>query len=408
MSSTTTLAAWNAAEDAQAIEMLAGIYEHSPWIAQAVVARHPGPRRVASLGALKVALANTVRTASRERQLALIQAHPDLGGKAMEQRTLTAESTGEQQRAGLTACTVEELATIRRLNAAYRARFGHPFLLAVRGPRGEGLSKQVILDTFERRLHNAPEVEFALALRAIERIAEIRLNDRFGYVPAQGNAAWDWLQTPQDLGSLAREAQAVGFDEVAGAASGLWQARYHGDDPRGPCVRVEATDLDSGGAGGLGVAVAWALVQALVQAGVRLPLGIACRVGRVTADTSATDGGAVRIDRGPPPGERADAVPVWLGVGRDAAEPWRARCEAAMAALGVGALVSLPPAGPAPAQAAGEARLWVRPAMAASAGSAAAADAGVTSDDLQAAVDLLAHLCGASRPASSWGVQAPG
>jgi N-carbamoyl-L-amino-acid hydrolase len=79
-----------------------------------------------------------VRDAGRERQLALIRAHPELAGKAMVSQTLTAESTNEQGKAGLTDCTPEEFARIQRLNADYNAKFGWPFILAVRGPRGTG------------------------------------------------------------------------------------------------------------------------------------------------------------------------------------------------------------------------------------------------------------------------------
>ena len=94
--------------------------------------------------------------APREAQLALIRAHPELAGKAMVARTLTAESTNEQGKAGLTACTPEEFDRIQQLNADYNSRFGFPFILAVRGPRGNGLGKQAIIETFARRLRNLP------------------------------------------------------------------------------------------------------------------------------------------------------------------------------------------------------------------------------------------------------------
>ncbi|MCV5231662.1 2-oxo-4-hydroxy-4-carboxy-5-ureidoimidazoline decarboxylase, partial [Escherichia coli] len=90
-----------------------------------------------------------VREAGRERQRALIRAHPELAGKAAIAGELTAESTGEQSRAGLAHCTPEEFATLQRLNAEYNAKFGFPFILAVRGPRGTGLARQEIIATFE-------------------------------------------------------------------------------------------------------------------------------------------------------------------------------------------------------------------------------------------------------------------
>ena len=109
----------------------------------------------------------------------------------MADNVLTAESTHEQGKAGLTQCTADELATLRRLNAAYAEKFGFPFMLAVRGPRGDGLSKAQIIATFERRLGNHPDFEFEEALRNVHRVAELRLDDRFGEVPLQGRQAWD-------------------------------------------------------------------------------------------------------------------------------------------------------------------------------------------------------------------------
>ncbi len=88
----------NAASPAEAAAMLDGLYEHSPWIVQAALAQRP----FVSLAGLKHACAQVVTQASREQQLALIRAHPELAGKAMVSKSLTAESTGEQSRAGLT------------------------------------------------------------------------------------------------------------------------------------------------------------------------------------------------------------------------------------------------------------------------------------------------------------------
>ena len=95
---------------------------------------------------LQRSLAQAVRNASVDAQLGLIRAHPELAGKAMVAKTLTAESTHEQGKAGLTECTPDEFARIQKLNADYNAKFGFPFILAVRGPRGAGLTKQQIID----------------------------------------------------------------------------------------------------------------------------------------------------------------------------------------------------------------------------------------------------------------------
>jgi N-carbamoyl-L-amino-acid hydrolase len=104
-----------------------------------------------------------VRDAGTDKQLTLIRAHPELAGKAMVSNTLTAESTNEQGKAGLTHCTPEEFARIQQLNADYNAKFGFPFILAVRGPRGTGLTKQQIIDTFARRCRQPPDFELAEA-----------------------------------------------------------------------------------------------------------------------------------------------------------------------------------------------------------------------------------------------------
>ena len=106
---------------------LEGIYEHSPWVAQAALAR--GPFR--SLAHLKHALAQVVREAGRDRQLELLRAHPQLAARV----ALTDESSREQSAAGLAQCTPQEFDTLQRLNAGYGAKFGFPFILAVRGPR---------------------------------------------------------------------------------------------------------------------------------------------------------------------------------------------------------------------------------------------------------------------------------
>ena len=145
-----TLAQLNAATVEECVALLDGTYEHSPWIARAAAAHRP----FASLVHLKLTLAQVVREADLDAQLTLIRAHPELAGKAMVSKTLTSESAGEQSKAGLTDCTPEEFARIQQLNADYNARFGFPFILAVRGPRGLGLGKQEIIATMARRLDN--------------------------------------------------------------------------------------------------------------------------------------------------------------------------------------------------------------------------------------------------------------
>jgi N-carbamoyl-L-amino-acid hydrolase len=294
-----TLAQVNAATGDELARLLEGIYEHSPWIPQRAAASAP----FASLAHLKRALVEVVREAGRGAQLALIRAHPELAGKAMVAQTLTAESTHEQGKAGLTACTPEEFARIQSLNAAYNARFGFPFILAVRGPRGAGLGKTEIIATFARRLDNPPDVEFAEALRNIHRIAEIRLDDRFGVTPELGNLCWDWaaqLARHSDPGYAERGQLTVtyltdahracardlvawmrddcGFDDVRIDAVGNVVGIYHGTDPNARRLLTGShydTVRNAGRHDGrLGIFVPMACVQALSRAGRRLPFGI--------------------------------------------------------------------------------------------------------------------------------------
>ncbi|MFT4241724.1 MAG: 2-oxo-4-hydroxy-4-carboxy-5-ureidoimidazoline decarboxylase [Acidovorax sp.] len=293
-----TLAQLNAASPAEALAMLDGLYEHSPWIAEQALQQRP----FRSLAQLQHAMVQVLANASLDRQLDLIRAHPELAGKAMETNTLTAESTNEQNKAGLTNCTPDELARIRHMNAAYGERFGFPFVLAVRGPRGLGLPKQEIIDTFARRLSNHPDFERAEALRNIHRIAEIRLGDKFGYEPTLGNDVWDWqekLSAHTDPGYAERGQLTVtyltdahracaqrishwmrdcGFDEVEIDAVGNVVGRYHGTTPDAKYLLTGShyDTVRNGGKydGRLGIFVPMACVRELHRAGKRLPFGI--------------------------------------------------------------------------------------------------------------------------------------
>jgi beta-ureidopropionase / N-carbamoyl-L-amino-acid hydrolase len=217
-----TLEELNRSDRNQFTALLAGTYEHSPWVAEAAWEERP----FKTLASLKRALALAVRSAEKDRQLALIRSHPELAGNAMVANALTAESTHEQGRAGLTHCTPEEFERIQGLNAQYNARFGFPFILAVRGPRGQGLARAEIIDTFARRLDNHPDFEFAEALRNIDRIAEIRLNDKFGFEPAHGNQVWDWAQRLAE------------HSDAAGAEAGELTVTYLSDAHRACAQRL--------------------------------------------------------------------------------------------------------------------------------------------------------------------------
>ncbi|MEW6707916.1 MAG: 2-oxo-4-hydroxy-4-carboxy-5-ureidoimidazoline decarboxylase [Pseudomonadota bacterium] len=293
-----TLQDLNAADQARFAALLHGVYEHSPWIAERAWAGRP----FGTLAQLKHALAQVVRGAPREEQLALVRAHPELAGKAMVAKSLTAESTDEQRAAGLTHCNPEEFATLQRLNAQYNERFGWPFILAVRGPRGTGLSRAEIIAIFERRLQGHPDFELAECLRNIHRIAELRLDDKFGVEPVLGNQVWDWaeaLARHSDPGfaeqgqltvtyltdahrACARDLQQwmrdSGFDEVGLDAVGNVVGVYHGTDPAAPRLLTGShyDTVRNGGKydGRLGILVPMACVKALHAAGRRLPHGI--------------------------------------------------------------------------------------------------------------------------------------
>ncbi|MCC7287309.1 MAG: 2-oxo-4-hydroxy-4-carboxy-5-ureidoimidazoline decarboxylase [Burkholderiaceae bacterium] len=295
---TLTLEWLDAAPAPQALDALAGIYEHSPWVVEAALAKRP----FATLAAFKRALVEAVRDAGTDRQLALIRAHPELAGKAMVAKTLTPQSTHEQGRAGLTECTPAEFARIRQLNADYSAKFGFPFVLAVRGPRGSGLAKQEIIAAFARRLANPPEFERAECLRQIHRIAEIRLDEKFGFEPALGNQILDWadaLARHSDPGyaergeltvtyltdahrACARQLQHwmrdCGFDEVHIDAVGNVVGLYHGSNRDAPRLLTGShyDTVRNGGRydGRLGIFVPMICVRELHRAGCRLPFGI--------------------------------------------------------------------------------------------------------------------------------------
>jgi allantoate deiminase/N-carbamoyl-L-amino-acid hydrolase len=171
-------------------ETLHGIYEHSPWIPERVAAQRP----FAALSALKLALQAAVRNAARDEQLGLIRAHPELAGKAAIAGELTGESSGEQTQAGLHLCNPDEFAALQKLNGDYNAKFGFPFILAVKGPDGKGFTRRAIIDTFSRRLKNQGDDELAENLRQINRIAELRLNDLLAYTPLLGNTILAWSE----------------------------------------------------------------------------------------------------------------------------------------------------------------------------------------------------------------------
>ncbi len=165
------LNAINKMDRAAFTKTLGEIFENSPWIAQEAWNARP----FASITKLHAAMVAVVQNASIDQQVTLLRAHPDLAGKEAQAGNLTDSSTVEQASAGLNGLSKEELARLTKLNADYRAKFGFPFIIAVRNHTKEG-----IFFEFERRLANSTDTEFATNLRQVYAIAQLRLNKLFG------------------------------------------------------------------------------------------------------------------------------------------------------------------------------------------------------------------------------------
>ena len=143
-------------------------FEHSPWIAERAWAARP----FASIAHLHEVMCHVVSNSTTDERLGLICAHPDLVGRLAREGQLTRQSTSEQAAAGLAELTPAEAAEFDRYNAAYRDRFGFPFVICARQNR-----KQAILAAFPIRLKNDRDVEITTALREIYQIARLRMGD---------------------------------------------------------------------------------------------------------------------------------------------------------------------------------------------------------------------------------------
>jgi len=162
-----TLAQINALDEAGFVRTLGGIFEHSPWVAQRAFAQRP----FASVAALHAAMNGVVAKATPAEQFALLRAHPELAGKAAVRGELTADSTTEQSGAGLTACSPEEYGQLNELNRLYNAKFGFPFILAVKGYDRAGVIRE-----FARRVQLDRADEMTECLAQVSRIARLRLD----------------------------------------------------------------------------------------------------------------------------------------------------------------------------------------------------------------------------------------
>jgi len=271
-----TLQQLNAAGGAEAAALLDRLYEQSPWIAEAALAHRP----FRSLAHLKCVLAHIVREADPDTQLAMLRAQPPLAG------------SGPHEQPGLA-----------RLEAEYLDRFGFPFILAVGGPRGTGLAPAEVIAAIGRRLDNPRDVELAEALRNAHRIAELRLNDRFGAAPAMGDMVWDQLEAlarhsdpgfheqgqltvtyltdahRQVAAAIAQHMRESGFDEVSTDAVGNVVGLYHGAGNGSRKRLLTGSHYDTVRNGGrydgrLGIFTPMACVRELARQGRRLPFDI--------------------------------------------------------------------------------------------------------------------------------------
>jgi 2-oxo-4-hydroxy-4-carboxy-5-ureidoimidazoline decarboxylase len=171
MSEPLSLAALNALDRAAFVARLGGVFEHSPWVAERAWAARP----FAGLAALHAAMAQAMRAGSEAEQTALLRAHPELAGREAKAGRLTVDSKGEQKSAGLDRLDGAEFRKLAEMNAAYRAKFGFPFIIAVRAR-----TKDEILAELARRLARGAAEERATALAEVEAIARIRLERMLG------------------------------------------------------------------------------------------------------------------------------------------------------------------------------------------------------------------------------------
>ncbi|MDH3589005.1 MAG: 2-oxo-4-hydroxy-4-carboxy-5-ureidoimidazoline decarboxylase [Gammaproteobacteria bacterium] len=148
------------------------VYENSRWVAEKMWRKG---RLTGDVGRFAQKLVDIVNNASQEQRLALIRAHPDLAGRAAVAGKITTESREEQASAGLDRCTPDELAQLQELNARYKAKFGFPFVMAVKGA-----SRQQILEAFTKRIDNDIDAEFDRAIAEIHAIARLRLQEIAG------------------------------------------------------------------------------------------------------------------------------------------------------------------------------------------------------------------------------------
>jgi 2-oxo-4-hydroxy-4-carboxy-5-ureidoimidazoline decarboxylase len=162
------------------INVLGGIYEHSPWVAETFV-KQDNLSKITTVTELAERLKSIVDDAPQEQKLQLLNAHPDLCEKVEKMKELTAESQEEQSKAGLQSMEGDELANFKEMNTSYKAKFGFPFILAVRNA-----SKHTVLSALSGRLPNPTQQEFVTAVQQVHKIAWMRLLSKVNTDDAKG------------------------------------------------------------------------------------------------------------------------------------------------------------------------------------------------------------------------------
>jgi 2-oxo-4-hydroxy-4-carboxy-5-ureidoimidazoline decarboxylase len=219
----TELAALNAAHRGAFVAALGGVFENASWVAERAHAMRP----FATVADLHRALMAAVAAAAESEQLAFMRGHPELGGKVARAGAITAESRQEQGSLGLDRLSDAEFQRFERLNAAYRARFGIPFIICVRRH-----TRDSILGSFERRLANGVEAERAAALEEIGHITRLRLVE---VVDGPGKPKTDGRLSTHVLDTVAGKAAAgvkVVLKELGASAEGLLKETITNADGR--------------------------------------------------------------------------------------------------------------------------------------------------------------------------------
>lgn len=183
-----TLEQLNQADEDQFVALLDGIYDSAPWISRSVANSRP----FKTLPELRQALIQAIKQADDSARIELVHAQPELTDSCST--TPAAQSTTNSGAMYRVQCTAEQYESIESFANQYRERFGFPFVLALCGPRGNGLDPAEVIDTLARRLNHSSDAELSEALRNIHRTAEVRLNQRFHIEPCFGNQVWDQAQ----------------------------------------------------------------------------------------------------------------------------------------------------------------------------------------------------------------------